>query len=133
METSNSGGSFLRVLIPILHHSQIDGILEASVDVTQLLQKSQSQRIQTPLNSWIVESDGSSVYTRNANESAYVNLYALIEGNPNSETTRQQVRALPAGRQFRYVPGSNTAGRDAVRIADPAEDRRLDAGKFHPG
>ena len=98
METSNSGGSFLRVLIPILHHSQIDGILEASVDVTQLLQKSQSQRIQTPLNSWIVESDGSSVYTRNANESAYVNLYALIEGNPNSETTRQQVRAcLQAG------------------------------------
>ena len=45
-----------------------------------------------------MESDGSSVCCRNANESAYVNLYALIEGNPNSETTRQQVRAcLQAG------------------------------------
>ena len=60
--------------------------------VNRLLQKSQSERIQAPLNSWIVLLDGSVLYTVNPNESHYSNLYALLKGNSNSETTLQQIR-----------------------------------------
>lgn len=92
IEASDSGRSVFRVLVPVPHVQRLDNVLQATVDVTRLLQKSQSQRIQTPLNSWILQPDGSSLYTTKPNESDYSNLYALMEGNHNSETTQLQAR-----------------------------------------
>ena len=92
IETQNSEQSVFCVLTPVIRDLQLEAILQASVDVNRLLQKSQSERIQAPLNSWIVLLDGSVLYTANSNESHYSNLYALLEENSNSETTLQQIR-----------------------------------------
>ena len=92
IETRDSEQSVFCVLTPVIRDLQLEAILQASVDVNRLLQKSQSERIQAPLNSWIVLLDGSVLYTANSNESHYSNLYALLEGNSNSETTLQQIR-----------------------------------------
>lgn len=119
IETQNSEQSVFCVLTPVIRDLQLEAILQASVDVNRLLQKSQSERIQAPLNSWIVLLDGSVLYTVNPNESHYSNLYALLKGNSNSETTLQQIRTTPADRQFRYIPNPDAQRRRFICIFNP--------------
>lgn len=48
IETQNSEQSVFCVLTPVIRDLQLEAILQASVDVNRLLQKSQSERIQAP-------------------------------------------------------------------------------------
>ena len=75
-----------------MRQNQLEAVLQAQVDITQLLSKSQSDRVSAPLNSWIILPEGSFIYTTSPSTSDYSNFYALLEGNHNPEATQMQIR-----------------------------------------
>ena len=92
IENHPSGKAYFQVLAPLMRQNQLEAVLQAQVDITQLLSKSQSDRVSAPLNSWIILPEGSFIYTTSPSTSDYSNFYALLEGNHNPEATQMQIR-----------------------------------------
>ena len=92
IENHPSGKAYFQVLAPLMRQNQLEAVLQAQVDITQLLHKSQSKRVSAPLNSWIILPEGSFIYTTSPSTSDYSNFYALLEGNHNPEATQMQIR-----------------------------------------